>query len=105
MEEELGLSMYHVNHPLLVGTWNFLAAAASGLALAIPVACASASFAHLWMPCAGAVGLASASFVSARATGRSMMEFFVVGVLTAVVTGGVVYSLAQWLVGSATTAS
>lgn len=96
MEEELGLSLFHVNHPLLVGLWNFAAALLAGLLLSLPVALGEAGFAHLWMPAAGTVALAVVSVISARATGRSMFEFFAVGVIMALVTGGVIYSLAQW---------
>jgi hypothetical protein len=40
--------------------------------------------------------LAGVAWVSARATGRSLIEFFAVGVVMAVVTGGVTYALSQW---------
>jgi VIT1/CCC1 family predicted Fe2+/Mn2+ transporter len=96
MEEELGLSLFHVNHPLLVGLWNFAAALLAGLLLSLPVALGDAGFAHLWMPAAGTVALAVVSVISAKATGRSMFEFFAVGIIMAIVTGGVIYSLAQW---------
>ena len=96
MEEELGLSMHHVNHPLIVGLWNFAGAAIAGLALALPVALSPSSAAHWWMPVGGAGLLAVVAFISARATGRSLMEFFTVGVIMAIVTGGVVYALSQW---------
>ena len=96
MEEELGLSLYHVNHPLIVGLWNFGGAVVAGLALALPTALLSPDSTHWWMPLGGSALLAGVSWVSARATGRSMMEFFAVGVVMAVVTGGVAYALSQW---------
>ena len=96
MEEELGLSLYHVNHPLIVGLWNFAGAVLAGLALALPTALMPAASAHWWMPLGGLVLLGVISVVSARATGRSMIEFFAVGVVMAVVTGGVTYALSQW---------
>lgn len=96
MEEELGLSLYHVNHPLIVGLWNFAAALAAGLALALPMALMSPNAAHWWMPLGGLLLLGGISVVSARATGRSMIEFFAVGVVMAVVTGGVTYALSKW---------
>ncbi len=96
MEEELGLSLFHVNHPLLVGLWNFGAALVVGLLLSLPVALSQPSFAHYWIPFAGSAALGVISVVSAKATGRSMFEFFAVGVIMAFVTGGVVYTLAQW---------
>lgn len=97
MEEELGLALHHVNHPILVGAWNFVASALAGLALAVPVALGDPLFAHWWMPMAGSAALVLLSIVSWKATGRSFLEFFVVGAFMALVTGGVVYFLAQWL--------
>ena len=96
MEEELGLSLYHVNHPLIVGLWNFGGALAAGLALALPTALMPSHSAHWWMPLGGCLLLGGVSVVSARATGRGMMEFFAVGVVMALVTGGVTFALAQW---------
>jgi len=96
MEEELGLSLYHVNHPLIVGLWNFGGALLSGLALALPTALMPSNSAHWWMPVGGCLLLGVVSWISARATGRSMIEFFAVGVVMAVVTGGVTYALSQW---------
>lgn len=98
MEEELGLSMYHINHPLIVGLWNFSAALAAGLVLALPVALFSPGAAYWWIPLCGAVVLVILSVIAAWATGRSITEFFTVGVTIALVTGGVVYFLGQWLV-------
>ena len=97
MEEELGLSMYHINHPLIVGLWNFSAALVAGCSLAFPVLFFSQPAVHQWMPIGGAVLLGIVSFISAKATGRAMIEFFTVGVIMAIVTGGVAYLLAQWL--------
>jgi VIT1/CCC1 family predicted Fe2+/Mn2+ transporter len=96
MEEELGLSLYHVNHPLIVGLWNFGGAVLAGLALALPTALMFPDSAHWWIPLGGLGLLGVISIVSARATGRSMIEFFAVGVVMAVVTGGVAYALSQW---------
>jgi hypothetical protein len=97
MEEELGLALHHVNHPILVGVWNFAASAVAGLMLAIPVALSAPAFAHWWMPIAGTAALILLSIISWRATGRSFLEFLTVGAFMALVTGGVVYLLAQWL--------
>ena len=96
MEEELGLSLYHVNHPLIVGLWNFAGALTAGLALALPTALMPSDSAHWWMPVGGCLLLGAVSWVSARATGRSMIEFFTVGLIMALVTGGVTYALSQW---------
>lgn len=99
MEEELGLSMYHVNHPVVVGLWNFGAALAAGLVLALPAALVGTEFAHVWIPAAGTASMAILAVISARATRRSTMEFFAVGMVMAIVTGGAAYFLAEWLSG------
>ncbi|MHC4698012.1 MAG: VIT1/CCC1 transporter family protein [Planctomycetota bacterium] len=97
MEEELGLSMQHINHPLLVGLWNFAAAAAAGIALALPVVWLDAAAARVWMPAGGAVLLAALSIVTAKVTRRNVIEIFATGVIMAAITGGTVYMLAKWL--------
>lgn len=99
MEEELGLSLHHVHHPIVVGLWNSAAAAVAGLLLALPLLYLSPDIAHVWMPCGGAVLLAIISVLAACATRRSFLEFFAASVVMAVVTGGVVYFLAQWFAG------
>ena len=40
------------------------------------------------------------AFIASRATARSALEFFTVGVLIAIVAGGVVFFLAQWVGGT-----
>ena len=97
MEEELGLFMHHVQHPLIVGLWNFAGALAAGLTLALPLLWFTPEAARLWIVAGGCGLLAVLAIVSARATGRAAIEFFTVGVLMAVVTGGIVYFLGRWL--------
>ena len=99
MEEELGLSMHHVNHPLVVGAWNFAGALLGGLTLALPTIWLSARATEIWMPTGGLLLLAIVSVMSARAAGRSVVQIFAVATVTAVVTGGTVFLLAQWLSG------
>ena len=99
MEEELGLSMYHVNHPLVVGLWNFLGAALAGLALSLPIAWSAPDFANLWVPVGGATLMMIVAIVAGLTTHRTTIEFFAVGIVMATVTGGVVYFLAEWLAG------
>jgi VIT1/CCC1 family predicted Fe2+/Mn2+ transporter len=99
MEEELGLAMHHVPHPIVVGLWNFAGALLCGLMIALPASWLSADSLHYWMTIGGAVLLALISIVAGWATRRSVVEFFTVGAVIAVVTGGVVYFLAQWLAG------
>lgn len=96
MEEELGLSLYHVNHPLIVGLWNFAAALLVGLTLSLPAAMSSPDTAHWWMPTGGMILLSITAFLSAKFTGRSMIEFLIVGVMMAVVTGGIAFTLSKW---------
>lgn len=97
MEEELGLSMHHMHHPLLVGLWNFVGALAGGLIPALPLHWLSVETGRWWVPLGGTGLLAVLAALSARVTGRSMTEFFVASVMMATVTGGVAYYLSQWL--------
>lgn len=101
MEEELGLSMQHINHPLLVGLWNFAAAAVAGLALALPVVWLSAGAARAWMPAGGAALMGVIAMIAARVTRRSAVGIFATGVIMAAITGGVAYLLAEALAGHA----
>ena len=48
------------------------------------------------MPTGGVILLSITAFLSAKFTGRSMIEFLIVGVMMAVVTGGIAYSLSKW---------
>lgn len=100
MEEELGLQVHHMPHPLIVGLWNFGGAATAGLALALPLMWMSPDTAHLWMPIGGAGLMSIIAAIAARATRRPAIEFFTTGVVTAAVTGGVTYFLCQWFAGS-----
>lgn len=99
MEEELGLLMYHVPHPVVVGLWNFGGSLVAGLTLAWPLAYLTAPASHLWMPIGGVVLLAIIAVAAAKATQRRAIEFFATGVVTAAITGGVVYFLSQWFSG------
>lgn len=97
MEEELGLSMHHVAHPLVVGAWNFAGAVLAGGTLALPTLWLEPASATPWVVGGGGVLLTIVAVVSARVTGRTVMEFLASAVVMAAVTGGVVYFLAQWL--------
>ncbi|MFQ5591621.1 MAG: VIT1/CCC1 transporter family protein, partial [Phycisphaerae bacterium] len=97
MEEELGLSVQHVNHPLLVGLGNFAAAGFAGAALALPVVWLSDDAARAWMLGGGAALMFILSLLTARATRRSTLDIFLSGVIMAATTGGVVHLLANWL--------
>lgn len=97
MEEELGLFMYHVNHPLLVGVWNFGAALVAGLLLSLPTIWLDTAGMHYWVPMTTTVGLAGLSLASARIAQDSFVEFAAFNLITAVITGGTVYFLTRWL--------
>lgn len=97
MEEELGLSMNHVAHPLVVGAWNFAGAVLAGGTLALPTLWLEPTMASKWVIGGGGLLLTIVSVVSARVTGRTVMEFLASGIVMAAVTGGIVFFLAQWL--------
>lgn len=101
MEEELGLSMHHIHHPLLVGLWNSSGAMLAGVALALPAIWLSPASAAVWMCVGGTALLAGVSLVAGRLTGRSVAEAFGSALVFAIVTGGVVRFLSQWLAGVA----
>lgn len=97
MEEELGLSMNHVAHPLVVGAWNFAGAVLAGGALALPTLWLDPASSVKWVVGGGSFLLGIVSVVSARVTGRAFTEFFASAMVMAAVVGGTVYFLAQWL--------
>lgn len=101
LEEELGLSTEHMNHPLVVGLWNFLGAFLAGGMLALPLIWLSPQESRVWMPAGGILLMGVVSVVSSRATRRSVVELFATGVVMATITGGVAYLLSQWLAGIA----
>ena len=85
MEEELGLSMHHINHPLIVGLWNFAGALVAGLFLALPVSFLTPELVQWWMPVGGVVLLLIVSIIAARVTRRDILEFLTVGMVIAAV--------------------
>lgn len=99
MEEELGLSMHHVNHPLLVGVWNFLGAVIPGLFLVLPLFWFTQLRAEIWMVAGASLILAVISAFSACSTQRRFIDVFSASVVIALVTGGTVYFLSTWLAG------
>jgi len=99
MEEELGLSMHHMHHPLLVGLWNSGGALVGGLVPALPLHWLSQSAARWWVPVSGCMLMAMLAAASARATRRSPIEFLASSLVIAGVTGGIAYYLSQWLSG------
>lgn len=99
MEEELGLSMQHMQHPLLVGVWNFLGAALAGMLMTLPLFFVPADQAGAWMVGGGLVWLALLSVSGALLAGRSATAMFASSLLIAVVAGGTVHYLTKWLAG------
>ncbi len=98
MEEELGLFIGHINHPLLVGLWNFAGAAIGGLVLATP-ACFQTVGATWWMIGATISLLVGLGATSARVTGRDVVPVVFSWLFFATVTGGATLYTAQWLAG------
>ncbi len=101
MEEELGLFIQHINHPLLVGLWNGVGAAVGALILAAPVCVQPAEQVRIWMPGAAAALLAILGIASARATVRSAIPVVASWLAVAGVAGGVTYFMAALLAGQA----
>lgn len=97
MEEELGLSLQHINHPLLVAVWNGGPALLAGLALALPLAWVPAGLEAVWVHGGGAMLLALLSCIAAATARRKIGEFFTVSLVMVIVAGGIVHFLAQWL--------
>lgn len=96
MEEELGLLMHHVRHPLSVGVLNFAGALAAGLALIVPPMLMEKAATVYWMTGGAVVLLAIVSLIAARATRKGFTEVFAAGCLMAIATGGVAFWLCRW---------
>ena len=99
MEEELGLSMHHVNHPLLVGLWNFCGALLPGVLLTVPLLWLTRTGGEVWVFGGGTALLATISGLAARSTQRRFIDVFSAAVVIAVVTGGTIYFFSLWLAG------
>jgi VIT1/CCC1 family predicted Fe2+/Mn2+ transporter len=99
MEEELGLRMHHMDHPLLVGLWHFLVSGAAGLAATLPLLWLTPQGARRWVPIGGGALLALLAVITARTRRQAVMKTVVVAITTALVAGGVVYFLSTWAAG------
>jgi len=95
MEEELGLFVQHVNHPLLVGLWNGVGGAVGVLLLALPVCVQEPSTTLVWMPMGAAVILLLVAVATSRLTRRAMIPMYVTWLIGAGVAAGVTHFLAQ----------
>ena len=97
MEEELGLFIQHINHPLLVALWNASGAAAATLLLSIP-ACFSHRVADVvWLPIEAAALIAALGVASAAVARRSVVSVVASWLAVAAFAGGVTYFLAGTL--------
>lgn len=96
MEEELGLSMHHIQHPMIVGATNFLAAVAAGLAFSLPMLWFPAESAPTWILIVGVMLLLVIAALSAWASRRAFVEFAAASLLLSAVSGGTVYLLTRW---------
>lgn len=105
MEEELGLLLDHVQHPVLVGVRNLAASLAAGGALGLPLVWLPSSWTATWMIGGGAMLLAIVALVAGRGAVRGALSFFGVGAALAVVGGGVSLFMAQWLGAAAVSVS
>jgi len=100
LEEELGLFLHHVNHPVLVGLWSGGGALAGALALAVPVLLLEPAAARVWI-WTGGLGLTGVLAVwSSWGHGRAiprLASWLIIGGAT----GGAVHFLAHLLAGTA----
>ncbi len=99
MEEELGLFIHHINHPLLVGVWNGLGAAGATLLLATPICFQMPISTEVWMPSSVAILLVALAVTSARVTHRGVVPVMASWLAAAGLTGGFTYFAAEFLAG------
>lgn len=99
MEEELGLFIHHINHPLLVGLWNGAGAAVATLLLATPVCFQTAERTTVWMSGGAGALLVALGVVSARVTHRSVLPVIASWMAMAGLAGGLTYFAAAFLAG------
>ena len=98
MEEELGLFIHRVNHPVLVGLWNAGGALGGALALAVPGCLLDAQAARLWMPIGGVLLLALLAGLNGWST-RRVTPMLASWLIVGGVTGGLVHFLTRILAG------
>ncbi len=99
MEEELGLRMHHMNHPVLVGLWHFAVSCVAGLAVALPLIWISPDAARQWMPIASGASLALLAVITAKTRRQRVINTVVVALTTALVAGAAVDLLSTWAAG------
>ena len=95
MEEELGLFIQEVNHPLLVCLWNTAGAVIGTLLLAVPVCFQQQATANIWMPVGTVIILVWIAVVTARLTGRSLIPMLAIWLSTAGFAAGLTHFLAE----------
>lgn len=99
MEEELGLFIQHMNHPLLVGLWNAAGAAVGALLMAMPVCFQRSESTLVWMPAATAAMLMGVAVATGKLARRPVVPIVATWWFAAGVAGGVTYFLADLLGG------
>jgi len=95
MEEELGLFIQHMNHPLLVAVWNAAGAAAGTLFLAGPTFWVRSDIMVWWMPGVTAGLVTVIGIVTARLTRRAAVPIIGVWLAATAFTGAVTHFLSH----------
>ncbi|MHC4611207.1 MAG: VIT1/CCC1 transporter family protein [Planctomycetota bacterium] len=99
MEEELGLFIHNVNHPVLVGLWSAGGGLAGTLAMALPVCILEAHTVRLWMPIGGAALLAILALLRGWGS-RRVAPLLVSWLIIGGVSGALVHFLSGLLSGA-----
>lgn len=99
MEEELGLFIHHINHPLLVGVWNAVGAAMGTLLLAAPVCVQQPHTTRVWLPAGAAVLMTIIATVNAKLTRRGAVQVSATWLAMTAVCGGATYLVGELLAG------
>ena len=99
MEEELGLFIHHINHPLLVGVWNAVGAAMGTLLLAAPTCVQQPETTRIWLPAGAGALMTIVAAINAKLTGRSAARLAATWLSMAAVCGGVTYFLGELMAG------
>ncbi|MCP4247901.1 MAG: hypothetical protein GY778_12705 [bacterium] len=96
MEEELGLFIHRLSHPVLVGLYHAGGSLAGALLLAVPLCWMETAAARWWLPIAGSVLLGGLALIGGRARQRAV-PIFASWVIIGGITGGVVHFLSRLL--------
>jgi len=97
MEEELGLAIHHLNHPIVVGLIHGGGALLGALTLAATARVVPAVAATAWVLGVGGVLLGGLAAIDARFSRRPLVPAMATWLVMAGASAGVVYFLAEWL--------